>query len=195
VNGSCGKRPTGALCSRPTDCASGFCAQGRCCQTSCTASCMSCGLDGTAGTCTPVPAGGADPAGSCRDDACNNGCDGRGACRREPAGTTCQAARCAGTTAVSSFTCTAQGTCQMLNVPCPAGNECRVDRCVPVCPPGQAMCGGVMCCRRCNNNVCSDHCPVGELACGRQCCTRDRCVNGACLPPPDAGPLPTPVIQ
>jgi hypothetical protein len=195
VDGSCGKRPTGALCSRPTDCASGLCAQGRCCLTACTASCMSCGLDGSAGTCSPVPAGGADPAGACRDDACNNGCDGRGACRREPAGTTCQTARCAGTAAVSSFTCTAVGVCQMQNVPCPAGSQCRVDRCVPVCPPGQAMCGGVMCCRRCNNNVCSDHCPVGELACGKQCCTRDRCVNGACLPPPDGGPGLPPVIQ
>ena len=49
-----------------SDCASGFCAQGVCCQTACTATCMSCALAGTAGTCTMVAAGG-DPLGQCAD--------------------------------------------------------------------------------------------------------------------------------
>ena len=73
---------TGATCSSGGQCASGNCAQGRCCATACNGSCKSCALPGQEGTCANVPAGGADPTGTCSDGACTNGCDGE---RRLPA--------------------------------------------------------------------------------------------------------------
>ena len=57
VGGNCKKQlATGATCSKPSACLSGFCPQpdGFCCNTACDGSCDSCNQTGVEGTCTPV---------------------------------------------------------------------------------------------------------------------------------------------
>ena len=115
VAGDCGRRPLGALCTRASECASDVCAQGRCCAGPCSGTCRSCALPGQEGTCASVAVGGPDPSGTCRDDACSNGCDGAGGCRREAAGTVCGAAQCA-ENSVRSSRCTATGVCETSSV-------------------------------------------------------------------------------
>ena len=127
--GDCGKRPSGAVCTRAADCSSGFCAQGRCCASACSGTCQSCALAGQEGTCTSVPAGGADPSGTCQDDACSNGCDGNGGCRREALGTVCAAARCEGNNLFTSR-CASNGACLAAGAACAAGQMCQNGACV-----------------------------------------------------------------
>jgi hypothetical protein len=126
--GSCGKRGNGGPCSADGSCDSGHCAQGFCCNEACSGLCKSCALPGQQGTCADVPVGGADPGGECGVGDCTSGCNGAGACRRDPAGTPCgAAASCAGTTRTTNQ-CTADGTCQ------PGTEVCA--GATPLCTPG-----------------------------------------------------------
>ncbi len=162
--GSCGKRPIGAQCTRDQDCGGpGICAQGRCCASACNGACRACNLEGAEGTCTPVPSGGADPSGSCRNDACSNGCDGNGGCLREKTGTSCRAATCSGTT-LTSYTCNAAGACTASAAACPAGQTCTDNRCVA--PAKKAL--GEVCLlgTECQSNAC-----VNNRCCGSACVT------------------------
>ncbi len=59
-----------------TDCANGLCVDGVCCESTCTGLCVSCGLAGTEGTCSPRPPG-ADPDAECPG---NQSCNGSGSC-------------------------------------------------------------------------------------------------------------------
>jgi hypothetical protein len=126
--GDCGKRANGSLCSQDNDCASGTCAQGRCCASACNQLCRSCGLPGQEGTCANVGAGGADPTGVCLNDACSNGCDGAGGCRREAPGTTCGSATCE-LNRLTTRTCSAEGACVTSSQTCGLG-LCLGGRCV-----------------------------------------------------------------
>jgi hypothetical protein len=164
TNGSCGKRPIGALCTRDQDCAApGICAQGRCCASACNGPCLSCNLAGSIGACSPVPAGGADPTGSCRNDACNNGCDGSGGCRHEAPGTACQADSCNGQS-LTRHTCTTSGTCEARVEACPMGEICMGNRCAPEAkkPPGEICLG---------NGDCQSGACVAGRCCGSACAT------------------------
>ncbi len=82
--GSCGPRALGQPCSKPTDCASGFCAQGVCCDQACNGgNCYACNQPSSPGHCKPLPNG-----------------------------TTCGPATCNGDDAVSARACDGAGTCQ-----------------------------------------------------------------------------------
>ncbi len=65
--GVCGGCPIALPCAKPTDCASGACADGICCGSACDAPCLACtkaltgGVDGTCGPVTP----GTDPHAAC----------------------------------------------------------------------------------------------------------------------------------
>ena len=181
--GSCGKRPIGSVCSRNDECAgAGICAQGRCCSATCNQSCMACNLEGQLGNCQPVPLGGADPNGTCRNDACNNGCDGHGSCRRENEGTACGSATCApGAAAVIARQCTDQGTCAESTSPCPQDQTCQAGRCLPECTGGRSSCG----------TACVDLSadPDNCASCGHRCDSR-RCEKAVCLPALPAVPCP-----
>ena len=197
TNGSCGKRPQGALCTRDLDCAApGICAQGRCCAGACSGPCLSCNLAGSAGVCTPVPPGGADPTGSCHDDACNNGCDGSGGCRREAPGTSCQAATCSGTT-LTRHTCSDAGSCTPSTEACPAGQLCMGDHCAPAAkkPPGETCLGNDECqsgacvAGHCCGSACAGPCHECTLATswmcsnlsdGSDCGGGSTCMGGSC---------------
>jgi hypothetical protein len=135
--GSCGKRPNGAACTAAAECASGFCEQGACCLTACAGSCRSCGMAGTAGTCTLVAAG-ADPLGQCADSGASTcgsdgACDGGGACRQYASGTICVAASCAGTTFTPARTCNGTGTCQTTTASSCGNYACATDVCRTSC--------------------------------------------------------------
>jgi hypothetical protein len=98
--------PLGLLgdpCSQPTTCLSGVCSDGVCCATACSGVCLSCNLPGSVGLCMVAPAG-QDPRLECAaqpPETCGRAgaCDGNGACRRHPDGTTCAPGRtCSGGT-------------------------------------------------------------------------------------------------
>jgi len=100
-------------CQSPLFCTDGFC----CGSSSCLLSCVSCGVPGHQGTCTNVPAGGADPTGTCQAVAdpttCgNNGlCNGTGGCQDYGASTVC-ATTCSGDgTQVLTSSCDGAGNC------------------------------------------------------------------------------------
>ena len=87
VNGSCGKRSTGAVCNEASQCASGYCVDGFCCNSACVGACVSCGQTNRIGSCSPIAAGVTDPRAICvSTDASSCGltgvCDGAGGCAR-----------------------------------------------------------------------------------------------------------------
>jgi hypothetical protein len=162
VNGTCGALPIGSPCALATDCDSKFCEDGFCCATACDGGCKSCGLMGSAGTCTFVPAGVApNPATTCATmdaSTCQTDgtCDGAGACRLHPAGKVCGAATCSTATLHAASTCDGKGHCQLPaavtcgGYTCATAATCRtscladLDCASPsVCGQG-AACGGLV---------------------------------------------------
>ncbi|MES1205990.1 MAG: hypothetical protein ABUS79_08630 [Pseudomonadota bacterium] len=98
---------------------------------------MSCNVAGQVGTCAPIPAGKADPGGTCKDQgpaSCgtNGKCDGAGACQAYPTGTgcggggTCQAGMCMGP-APNGTVCAADADCASHH--CTDGFCCAMDAC------------------------------------------------------------------
>src|SRR5205085_668427 len=87
-SGAAATKDLGQACACAAECRSGVCADGFCCDRRCEAGCMTCGLRGREGTCTPVPAGEAPTAASrcARAAASTCGldgtCDGAGSCRK-----------------------------------------------------------------------------------------------------------------
>jgi len=176
TGGDCGKRENGALCSRAQDCASGICASGRCCATACGGSCRSCSVPGSEGTCSNVPAGGADPTGQCGNDACTDGCNGQGGCRRQSAGSTCGGASCNANGARTTRVCNANGACTTRVDPCPAARpRCEAGTCRAPAPPActSANCQGP--CRICVADRCVN-------APGGTDCPGGQCRGGSCMP-------------
>jgi hypothetical protein len=102
TDGSC-KKANGQSCLGGADCASTNCVDGYCCDSGCAAACMSCGLDGSHGTCTAVTSG--------PDDLCATTCTGNlrknGLCgpASEGVGQCAAAAPCPGW-----YICAADGT-------------------------------------------------------------------------------------
>jgi hypothetical protein len=88
-SGSC-KIATGEACGGNGDCASNHCFDAACCDANCNATCYSCALPGSEGTCTPIPALGTDTG--CTGA---NACDGAGACKLANGQTCQQASQCA----------------------------------------------------------------------------------------------------
>jgi hypothetical protein len=186
TNGSCGLKSPGAACALGAECASGTCAQGVCCKTACTGTCLSCALAATAGTCAPVPGGGADPTGTCANaGAASCGttgfCDGAGACQLFGAGTSCAPPACpaGATTQTLGRTCDGAGTCK------PAGTQ----SCAPY------ACNGTTCNTTCladTDCASPDICDLTVNRCGNKkrlgqpcaadgdCLTNDACVDGVC---------------
>jgi hypothetical protein len=159
-DGSCGKRPNGEPCAanHPEECESGICAQGVCCGSACSGSCMSCALPNSAGVCTAVGNGGADPAKLCVDGkpaSCGTDgkCDGNGGCRKYPVGALCSPPTCkAGMETKSSF-CDANGVCP---------------------PPESTTCTPIIVCNA-GGNACEKTCTKDS-----QCLAGTKCFGGKC---------------
>ncbi len=159
---SCGdalsKRANGMACGCAGECASGFCADGVCCSTACGEACKTCAEKTSLGTCTSRLGG--DPpraAGGCtKSDVTSCGfdgmCDGAGACRRYPAGTTCLPGQCQGAAVIGARACDGQGLCKQ----------------------GPAIVCAPYSCDS-SKNACFDACTQNG-----QCVSGQACVNGSC---------------
>src|SRR5436190_1403299 len=112
--GACGKKRLGQQCAASAECDSGNCVEGVCCSSQVCGTCQSCNVPGLAGLCTPVPLGDMEPHNGCSPNPpCgrNGTCDGAGACRFAPAGGTCGAASCSGSTFTAVGKCDGAGAC------------------------------------------------------------------------------------
>jgi hypothetical protein len=179
--GSCGLKPIGAVCQQATECQSGLCAQGVCCGTACTGTCMSCALSGGVGTCSPVPVGGADPAGLCSNQgaaSCGTTgfCNGAGACQLYSAGTQCAAPSCPAGSTVGTLvrTCDGAGTCKPATTQSCFPFTCNTTTqtaCVAVCASDADCATGQFC----NAGSC------GLKRLGQICGTGGECASGNCV--------------
>ncbi len=185
LNGACGgKLGNGAACIANSECSSSNCVDSVCCNTGCTGACQACSAlrkgSGTDGTCGAVVVGtdpdddcGATPASGCGLD---GSCDGAGACRLHPTGTTCSAASCSAGTATPAGACTGTGTCAVgAAKPC-APYACGAAACNTTCSTAADCAGG---------QICLSGACVSPLANGAACstgvqCSSTFCVDGVC---------------
>jgi hypothetical protein len=127
-------KPLGAACVAGGECASGRCTEGVCCDLSACGTCASCKVASFVGTCHVLPAGTtdsrcvADPVATCQKDGT---CNGSGACRLYPAGTSCVAASCMGSQHSNARDCDGAGTCR---------DNGTVDCSPYTCNPGTGNC-------------------------------------------------------
>jgi hypothetical protein len=176
VNGSCGAKPRGAVCTKDSECASGFCTDGVCCSTSCHGPCVSCAQTGRAGTCWPVDLGTADPHNVCRDQgpaSCGQtgACDGLGGCSLYVAETVCVAPACSGDRLNTAGTCDGVGSCRPPGVRGCAPYRCVDGACISHCA-GDADCVAG---QFCQNGSC------GPKSNGSPCSGPDECTSGFCV--------------
>jgi hypothetical protein len=179
--------PRGRRCTSGAQCGSGFCAQGFCCDSPCTGVCQACDVAGQAGTCTPVPAG-QNPANQCPREApgtCGRDgtCDGKGGCRRYPAGTECVPGSCTGAIEYSARTCDGAGSCQPgTRRPCMA-TLCQGNSCGGRCASSADCQMGFFC----EGGSCQVKRPLGA-SCGNATeCASASCADGVCCNGPCAG--------
>jgi len=185
--GTCGQCTQGQGCGAEGDCTTGFCFDAVCCDVACGATCTSCNLPGTVGSCTVVPAGEpddacpAEPESSCSTTGL---CDGAGSCALHPAGTVCAPATCTNGTFDSADTCDGGGTCTVSGTSSCGLYDCNAggDACLTSCAMGSecaanAYCNMMMQCvaKKMNGATCqaADHCVSGY-------CVDGVCCNGAC---------------
>lgn len=178
ADGPPGTGSNGSPCTSGGQCATGYCADGVCCGSACAAGCQACTLAKTGkpdGTCAPIAAA-TDPDGECpaQAAACGNvgGCDGAGACRKQPTTVSCAAAVCAGSSFTPERRCDGLGQC----APAQA-TSCGLFRCNATgCP---ASCGGDGDClpgSPCVGGACG-----GKRANGAACTRTDECGSGYCV--------------
>jgi hypothetical protein len=177
-NGSCGKKRLGQICAAGSECDSGNCVDGVCCASASCSTCLSCNVSGSAGSCTPVPAGAQEPHGGCpAAPPCgfNGLCDGTGACRPMPAGTICGVASCSGSTATPAGTCNGAGTCQQGSMSC-SPYVCGTNACKTTCATDGDCVAGFSCLGYSCTNL-----KATGLACGTSAeCLSGHCTEGFC---------------
>jgi hypothetical protein len=179
-----GKLELGLPCQSNDLCASGFCIEGVCCDQACDGICLSCATAVTgaqAGLCAPV-SDGLDPDENCLPDpapSCGNDglCDGRGACRKHPAGTACGPALCDANTFIPAAACNGQGACDPPQpVPCDL-HRCTDAGCLRPCTADDQCTDGAYC----ENANCRPKKRTGETCTENRECLYNRCVGLADL--------------
>ena len=160
--GSCGSDPNGAPCTTDGECLSGHCADSVCCDSACIGVCEACGLAGSEGTCSLVPAG-ADPDNECSAEpvtTCGRTgqCSGSGSCALHAGGTVCGAASCAdGDTANPTDLCDGSGTCVATGP----------QECAPyTCNGGNGLCRTL--CTACSDCTPGNACDLQSFTCVAQ---------------------------
>lgn len=147
--GTCrNQQEPGSPCTRAGQCGSGFCTDGVCCNMACEGTCLACNLEGSVGSCTPVPDG-RDPESECPVQAigtCGNagGCSGRASCRKHAPGTFCAYGSCMNGMQFANSTCDGMGNCRRGQ-----GRSCSPYACN----------GNLVCWTACANN---DQCAPGR---------------------------------
>jgi hypothetical protein len=142
-------RAQGAACTADLQCMSGHCVDHFCCNSQCGEMCRACNVAGALGTCTLVPSGG-DPRTQCPAEAVTTcgragGCDGAGACRRYPTGTTCGPTSCSGTTQINAATCNGLGVCQAGAPHACGAYLCAGTACATTCAADDVCAPGLQC--------------------------------------------------
>ena len=175
VNGSCGKRLTGASCSAASQCASGFCVDGLCCNSACAGPCVSCNQSDRLGSCWPIAAGVADPRAICvKSEPSTCGltgvCDGSGGCTKYAVETVCTVPSCSGDKLNTAGTCDGLGTCRPPGVESCSPYACAGGACVSQCASDADCVDG----HTCVNGSC------GPKALGRPCAAGGECASGFC---------------
>ena len=198
-----GKKFLGVACVGAAECESGFCEQSVCCNSACAEppadymtagyghACMSCTIAPHVGTCTPLPAGAAAPAGQCLkeyESTCgmDGTCDGSGGCRLYLAGVQCESATCSNdssNTASSARICNGTHNCNS-----PTTASCGLFACdAGVCKQSCTGNGDCVSDAECVSGACQQIKAANGASCtaGTQCssgfCTDGVCcVTGAC---------------
>ena len=195
TNGSCGKKSNGQTCTQPSECTSNFCEQGVCCGGPCQVSCMSCAVEGSLGTCSPVKPGNADPQKRCGDlgvASCgtNGSCDGSGACQKYAAGLQCQATCDPNSATLSVSTCNGSGTCGPPNPQACTPYNCDPSGCKKLCTV-QTDCARGYVCSPSGTCVPPEDCMNGidDDGNGQVDCADQACINAGytCVPQVPSG--------
>jgi len=175
------QKAPGAMCNNNTQCLSGYCVDNVCCNSLCNGLCSSClaaqtGL-GSDGMCGFIKDG-TDPGNECASETatlpCGHDgmCNGSGACRYTPSGTTCGAAACSAGTIRPAPKCDGAGTCQMQTQ----------SSCSPYICNGTTAC--YTSCTADSQCVTGDYCASGQCmpkkAVGGACGGNNQCTNGMC---------------
>jgi hypothetical protein len=179
----------GTSCVVDSECFSDHCADGVCCNLDCKQECHSCQVSGKEGQCLPVPAG-EDPDDDCTkvevETTCgfDGTCDGRGACRRWPAGTLCLVASCGGAGKENIINqarfCDGKGGCKDTGTLDCAPYRCNPAdaRCFSSCTSG-SQCFQTSCVT--TSNKCDGQSqPLGTGCAAAGQCQSGKCVDGVC---------------
>lgn len=171
--GAC-KKINGAVCVASADCLSSFCVDGVCCNAACGASCKSCNVPGSVGTCANVVKANEDAPG-CTGA---NSCDGSGTCKKDDGQTCLTAGDCVSSFCVDGVCCNAacSATCKSCNVPGSVGACSNVPsglddiNGIPTCSGTNQSCDGVGACKK----------EIGQICAGNTECLSSFCVDGVC---------------
>jgi hypothetical protein len=188
--GAC-KKLQGIACTTATECLSGFCVDGVCCGTACGTLCYACkaslkatGMDD--GTCGPAKDG-TNPHSDCTAGTggqCGQTgfCNGGGACKLQPSGTTCGTGAVCDMNTAKGQTCNGTGTCTTL----PTGTDCSPGLCVSgtgcklTCSTTSECATGAFCDTSTTPGNCRTK-KTNGAACGAAGeCSSNFCVDGVC---------------
>jgi hypothetical protein len=155
----------GKVCTRASECASGFCVDGYCCNSACDTACRTCAKTTALGTCSLVASGTTDPRSLCVGE-CVNGCGTTG-CTFKAATTACGQS-CIGNELVSGGRCsgTTEACTGASRLPCAGGLVCA------------------------DGKTCKTSCVTGA-DCVSGYCEAGVCTSA----PPDTGPPEEPTIE
>ena len=171
-SGACALLADGMVCSlsNGSECTSNNCVDGFCCGTTCGGSCVSCGLSGSEGTCTPYM-NGQDPESECVG---NTSCDGSGSCALFGNGTVCTLTNgneCTSGNCVDGFCCNAGtcGTCESCGVTGQEGlcnNVMQLSQDPGTCDGAADACDGSGSCKLTNGETCAGNGDCASDNCG-----------------------------
>ncbi len=120
------RRDIGETCSGSSDCATGNCVDGVCCGSASCGTCLSCGVAGSLGSCTPMPRLTEDADSGCTGAST---CNGVGDCRAKNGQACVAGADCASQQCVDGICCESActGTCYSCNQPGKLGTCAPLD--------------------------------------------------------------------
>jgi hypothetical protein len=185
------KQQTGASCTLPSQCASGFCVDGYCCDALCNGQCEACDVTGSPGQCTTVPDG--QPHGARQPCAgtgdCQGQCDGTDPtkCSLPDSATQCSDAACTGDVSQPAGSCDGAGQCGT-----PTTVSCLPYTCDGASGQCKATCvSDVDCSQGAKCDTVSGKCAVTGATCKdpyttkqpngqEQSCKPYKCVAGSC---------------
>jgi len=165
--GAC-KKANGDTCVAAGDCLSGFCVDGVCCNAACGATCKSCSVPGSVGTCVNVPKASEDLP------ACTgaNSCDGNGTCKKDDAQGCSAASDCVSNFCIDGVCCASACTT--------ACRSCNLMGSVGICSPltsGEDTVPANVC----NGTKACDSSGACKLKDGQTCAAGTDCISGQCF--------------